>query len=87
MTTVYFRKKPPKHKTPKMSGIKRPTSSYMFFTKLNREKVIAENPGIKFGQIAKKLGKMWKNMSNEEKEPYNKMAEEDKERYNKEKGE
>lgn len=70
-----------------MSNAKRPTSSYMFFAKLNREKVKNENPGIKFGQIAKKLGKIWNSMSEAEKAPYVKMAEEDKERYNKEKGE
>lgn len=70
-----------------MSSIKRPTSSYMFFTKMNRQKIIDENPGIKFGNIAKKLSKLWKGMTDEEKEPYNKLAREDKERYNKEKGE
>jgi len=36
------------------------------------------------GDIAKKLGEMWKELSDADKEPYNKMAEQDKERYAKE---
>ena len=62
---------------------KRPKSAYIFFCTENRQKVIDENPGIKFPDIGKKLGKLWKNMSDSEKEPYIKLAEADKERFKK----
>lgn len=64
----------------------------MLFSKLNRKKVKADNPGrlqlsrppemifrlcvfrtdISFGGIGKKLGEMWREMAEDEKEKYNK---------------
>jgi len=41
-------------------------------SKENREKVKAENPDITFGQIGKKLGEMWRALSDEEKAEYKK---------------
>ncbi len=38
------------------------------------------------GALAKALGAAWKEMSEEEKKPYNTMAEKDKKRYESEKG-
>ena len=64
---------------------KRPTSAYFFFMQENRERVKAENPNISFGQIGKKMGEMWANLSATEKKPYDAKAKEDKERYEKEK--
>jgi hypothetical protein len=40
----------------------------MFFTQEWREKIKEENPGISFGEVAKKLGAKWKEMTDEEKE-------------------
>ncbi|KIM29253.1 hypothetical protein M408DRAFT_328926 [Serendipita vermifera MAFF 305830] len=67
---------------------KKALSPYMFFTQEYREKIKEENPGIGFGEVAKKLGAKWKSMSDEEKEPYvekhqadKKRAEEAKEAY------
>jgi len=56
----------------------------MFFNMENRTKVVDENPGIAFGDVGKKLGAMWKNLSDSEKAPYVKKAEDDKKRYEKE---
>ena len=40
------------------------------FSKENRQKVKDENPDITFGQIGKKLGEMWRALSDKEKEEY-----------------
>jgi len=40
----------------------------MFFTQEWREKIKEENPGIGFGEVAKRLGSKWKSMSDEDKE-------------------
>ncbi|EAY03627.1 HMG box family protein [Trichomonas vaginalis G3] len=55
-----------------------PASPYILFCKEKRPQVKADNPGIAFGDIAKKLGEMWKNLSEEEKKPYIEKAEAEK---------
>jgi structure-specific recognition protein 1 len=47
---------------------KKALSPYMFFTQEHREIIKEENPGIGFGEVAKKLGAKWKSMSDEDKE-------------------
>ena len=42
----------------------------MKFSQENRAKVKEDNPGITFGQIGKKLGEMWRALSDKEKEAY-----------------
>jgi len=42
----------------------------MLFSKENREKVKKDNPGITFGGTGKKLGEMWRALSEKEKEAY-----------------
>ncbi|TID25174.1 putative nucleosome binding protein [Venturia nashicola] len=66
---------------------KRGLSAYMFFANDNRDKVREENPGIKFGEVGKALGEKWKELSADDKKPYDKKAKEDKERYEREKEE
>lgn len=63
------------------TGPKKPLTAYMFFNTMNRTKVIEENPGITFGETGKKLGAMWKELTDDGKKPYNKKAEDDKKRY------
>lgn len=60
---------------------KRGLSAYMFFANENREKVRAENPGIKFGDVGKILGEKWKILSEKERAPYEAKARADKKRY------
>jgi len=55
----------------------------MFFTQEWREKIKEENPGISFGEVAKRLGAKWKTMSEEDKEPYVEKHQADKERAEK----
>jgi hypothetical protein len=68
---------------PTTPGAKKPTSSYLFFTKDNRHFV----KGMKFQEGNKKLAGMWNKLSEAEKQPYIKLAKEDQERYLKEKAE
>ena len=48
--------------------------------------VLKENPELKFGEVGKELGKRWKEMTADQKTPYEKLAAKDKERYAEEKG-
>ncbi|CCD22684.1 high-mobility group nucleosome-binding protein NDAI_0A05290 [Naumovozyma dairenensis CBS 421] len=64
---------------------KRGLSAYMFFANDNRDIVKAENPNITFGQIGKVLGAKWKELNDEEKQPYQDKADADKKRYESEK--
>ncbi|XP_057519671.1 FACT complex subunit SSRP1-like isoform X2 [Amaranthus tricolor] len=61
---------------------KKAMSGFMFFSQAERENTKKENPGIMFTDIAKVLGEKWRNMSAEEKEPYEAKARADKKRYN-----
>ena len=42
----------------------------MLFSQEHREKVKKENPDLTFGGIGKKLGEMWRGLSDKEKEEY-----------------
>ena len=80
-------KKKRKKKDP--NAPKKGMTAFIFFSNTKRAEVTAElkaaNPDMKgVAEVGKKLGEMWKAMSDADKEPYNKMAADDKERYNKE---
>ena len=63
---------------------KKALTAYFCFMNANRQQVKDENPDDKVGDIAKKLGAMWKSLGEEEKKPYQEMAAKDKERHQKE---
>jgi HMG (high mobility group) box len=42
----------------------------MLFSKENRTKVKEENPEMTFGQIGKKLGEMWRALTDKEKQDF-----------------
>ena len=65
---------------------KKALSAFILFSNAKRAEVTAElkaaNPDMKgVAEVGKKLGEMWKALSDAEKEPFNKMAADDKERY------
>lgn len=62
---------------------KRPPSGFFLFCSDFRPKIKSTNPGISIGDIAKKLGEMWNNLSDGEKQPYNIKAGKLKEKYEK----
>ena len=49
---------------------KRPLTPYFIFHKENFDKVKKENPEMKIGKIASAIGKMWKELSDDEKKRY-----------------
>ena len=59
-------------------------SSFMFFCEDYRDKVKKKYPSDGMVETNKKLGKLWKKISEKDKLKYVKMAEKDKQRYKKE---
>ena len=57
--------------TRKMEGGKRKLSGYMKFVKVERKKLTAQNPKMKFTAVGKELGKRWRALSLSEKKKYN----------------
>ena len=62
---------------------KRNLSAYFFFMNDQRPKVVKSNPDLKVTEVGKKLGELWRAMSDSEKAPYVKKADADKIRYEK----
>lgn len=64
---------------------KRPSSAYVLFCELERERLRAEfealNPGKPATEFTKYLVELWKNLDPVSKAPFNKAHEDDKERY------
>ncbi|CAN8266030.1 unnamed protein product [Cochlearia groenlandica] len=60
---------------------KRAMSGFMFFSQMERDNIKKSHPGIAFGEVGKVLGDKWRQMSAEEKEPYEAKAQVDKKRY------
>ncbi|WPT14159.1 FACT complex subunit SSRP1 [Picochlorum sp. SENEW3] len=73
-----------KRKKKDKNAPKKALSAFMCFSNSVREKVKEDNPGIAFTDVAKRIGEMWKELSDADKAPYEAMANEDKERYAKE---
>eukprot|EP01120_Amphizonella_sp_Union-15-10_P013790 TRINITY_DN6497_c0_g1_i1.p1 TRINITY_DN6497_c0_g1~~TRINITY_DN6497_c0_g1_i1.p1 ORF type:complete len:343 (+),score=68.65 TRINITY_DN6497_c0_g1_i1:95-1123(+) len=63
---------------------KRAVSAYMVFCKDQRPVIRTENPKISITEISRKVANAWKELTDEEKEPYIQKALEDKIRYEKE---
>jgi high mobility group protein B3 len=62
---------------------KRPLSGFFLFCLEFCPKIKCTNPGISIGDVAKKLGEMWNNLSNSEKQPYITKAAKLKEKHEK----
>ncbi|KAJ3020410.1 FACT complex subunit [Thoreauomyces humboldtii] len=79
--------KAPAKKKAKKEGPKRGMTSFLYFSKDKRPEILADAPGLALPEVAKKLGELWKSVSQEEKAKYEEMAKVDKERYQDEKAE
>lgn len=63
---------------------KRAMTSFFFFSNEMRSKIKKENPSMSFGELGKKIGELFRQLSPEEKEKYEQMARDDKARFKKE---
>jgi len=75
------KKKVKKGKKDKSDGPKRPPSAYMYFAQKMRPVLKDENPDANFAQIGRLLGDKWKELSAEEKKPYEALNKEAKAKY------
>ena len=66
------------------SKIKKPVSAYVIFSNIKRPDVKKSNPDSSPKQILTLLGKLWKELSEDDKEQYKELAAEDKDRYQRE---
>uniref|UniRef100_A0A2K5H8M3 High mobility group protein B3 n=1 Tax=Colobus angolensis palliatus TaxID=336983 RepID=A0A2K5H8M3_COLAP len=62
---------------------KRPPSGFFLFYSEFCPNIKSTNPSISIGDVAKKLGEMWKNLNDSEKQPYITQAAKLKEKYEK----
>jgi len=63
---------------------KRSLGSFFIFSQEKRPEVKNSHPEWRIGEVAKELGRLWKDMSEEEKQPYIDKAAEGKARYEEE---
>ncbi|KAK8836101.1 hypothetical protein M9Y10_040058 [Tritrichomonas musculus] len=63
----------------------RPRSAYNFFVMEKRKEIIEKNPDMKNKDVIKEIGKLWKQITEEEKAKYDKMSEDDHARVEEEK--
>jgi hypothetical protein len=63
---------------------KRPPTSYLIFTNAMRGQAKADNPDLKMTDLSKVMGTMWRELSDEEKRPYEEQAKAAKASYEKE---
>lgn len=59
-------------------------SAYILYSNAHRNDVNKENPGIKFGDVAKIISAKWKDASDSEKKKFESMSAKDKDRYERE---
>lgn len=71
-------------KTKDKDAPKRGMSAYMFFSQEIREKVKEEKPDLAFAEMGREVGQRWKDLSAEDKKPYEERAAQDKTRYEEE---
>ncbi|XP_060627929.1 FACT complex subunit SSRP1 [Anolis sagrei] len=62
---------------------KRPLSAYMLWLNANRDKIRSESPGMSVTDVSKKAGELWKAMTKEKKEEWDRKAEDAKKDYEK----
>ncbi|KAF5102868.1 hypothetical protein D0Z00_000126 [Geotrichum galactomycetum] len=63
---------------------KRSSPPYLYFFNENRAKILTENPGISFSEVAKRAGAQWKALSDSEKQPFVDISKEAKIKYRQE---
>ncbi len=82
--SVPTKKKAKKGKKKDPNAPKKPLTVFMCYSNEVRSKLKADNPELEFGDLAKLVGKKYKELTDEEKAKYEKMAKKDKQRYEQE---
>jgi hypothetical protein len=72
-------------KKEKKAGPKRALSAFFVFAASKRTEIKEANPDFGVTDISKELGRQWREMSAEDKVPFEDIAKKDKERYTREK--
>ena len=54
----------------KKNHVKRPMNAFMRWSQLERRKIIEMNPDAHNAEISKNLGKKWRTLADEEKQPF-----------------
>lgn len=82
-TVVQLQKKFKKQKKANnpLSVIKKPRTSFSFFTKENRNNIQKKNPNATFGELSKLVSVAWKALSDKEMKHYKTLETKDKKRY------
>merc|ERR1711935_1170371 len=82
-TVVQLQKKFKKQKKANnpLSVIKKPRTSFSFFTKENRNNIQKKNPTASFGDLSKLVSVEWKALSDKEMKHYKNLETKDKKRY------
>lgn len=60
---------------------KRPLSGYILFCNSQRSKIRVDYPELKMTELSSKMGQLWKELSEEDRQPYTKAFLQDKDRY------
>ena len=63
-----------KGKGGRKNRIKRPMNAFMVMSSIERRKLVEREPKLHHAELSKRLGKMWKAMSEEDKSPYRVVA-------------
>ena len=56
-------------------------SPFLFFSNEKRSQIQSDYPSLKITEVSEKLGQIWRDMSDKEKEPYVQKSKEDRDRY------
>lgn len=71
----------PRREEPEGGWVRRPSSTFVIFSSVNRRVVMDQNEGLGFIEIGQKLGTMWRELTSTEKQPYKDLQDAQKARY------
>ena len=61
---------------------KPPKSAFVHFQLAKRDEIMGSRPGMTYNEYAQEIGRLWRGMTDEDKQAWKELADEDKLRYN-----